>query len=143
MKHVIRKLASTISQPRIQATNYIPGVCNIGPAERARRKQWGIICVVTYILVLTVLIVLHAPRMYRLALIVPAFGALLGFLQDYLHFCVGFGLRGLYNVLRSVGNTDTVDSRKFRAQDRQKALQIISVSLIASIALGIISLLLS
>ena len=105
MKHVIRKLASTISQPRIQATNYIPGVCNIGPAERARRKQWGIICVVTYILVLTVLIVLHAPRMYRLALIVPAFGALLGFLQGTARVPAGSSAGAGGAVAREVRRT--------------------------------------
>lgn len=138
----MKKFRSSVSQLKIQPAHYVPGVCNIGPSERERRRQVGTICAVVYIVLLTVLVTVHAPNAYRLIIIVPACGALLGFLQDYLHFCTGYGLRGLYNVLKSTGHAESITSKKFRDQDRQAALLIISVALVASIALGIVSVVL-
>jgi hypothetical protein len=75
------------------------------------------------------LIAIGAPRGWRLLLIIPLTAAALGYLQDYFHFCVGFGLKGLYNVINSVGTTDNITLAKYRAADRRKAFTILYLSL--------------
>jgi hypothetical protein len=125
----------TLKQPA-----YIPGVCNIGPSERAKRRQIGIICLAIFIAALVFLLELHIAKYYRILLLFPAFGALIGFLQDRLHFCVGYGLSGLYNVLHSVGQAESVESQGMRSIDRRKSIQIIGLSLGLSVILVVVSL---
>lgn len=113
---------------------YVPGVCNIGPAERRTRRIGGIAGIAATILIFIGLLVADAPVWWRLILIVPASAAATGFIQDAMHFCAGFGLQGLYNVIHSTGVTDSVDAKEFRLADKRKAVQII----IYSIAIGLI-----
>src|ERR1700689_506358 len=87
---------------------YIPGVCNIGPSERAKRRQTGLVALLASIILMVTLVAIGAPRGWRLLLILPLSAAAIGFLQDWLHFCVGFGLKGLYNVINRAGTTDSV-----------------------------------
>ena len=75
---------------------YIPGVCNIGPAEIRRRRQSGWIGGGITI------------------------GAS-GFLQAALHFCAGFGTRGVFNFGSVVGATQAVERLEFRRKDQRKA----------------------
>jgi hypothetical protein len=128
--------------PQPQNSEYVPGVCNIGPAERAKRRQGGYVGLVIAVILLGVLIALGAPKTWRLLVILPAFIAATGFLQDQLHFCAGFGLRGLYNVARSAGDTENVISEDFRRQDKRKARTIFGVSIVIAIAIGVVSLIL-
>lgn len=114
---------------------YIPGVCNIGPAERAKRRQTGLIGVIASIILTITLLGVGAPRGWRLLLIIPVSAAALGYLQDSFHFCVGFGLKGLYNVIHSAGTTDNITLAEYREKDRRKAFSILSLSV--AIGLGI------
>jgi hypothetical protein len=41
-----------------------------------------------------------------------------------MHFCAGFGMRGVFNFGPTVGKTDTVSQAEFRAKDRRKAQQV-------------------
>ena len=120
---------------------YVPGVCNIGPAERATRRRAGIIAGIVTLVLLIVLVAIGAPKPWRLLIFLPAAAAANGFLQDAFHFCVGFGMRGLYNVINSAGITNNVELEKFRLQDKRKAQQIIGLSLIIGIAVAALSLL--
>jgi hypothetical protein len=122
---------------------YVPGVCNIGPAERAKRRQSGIIGVVVSVILLGILLTTHAPKGWRLLLVLTVLAAASGFLQDALHFCAGFGMKGLYNVVNSAGITDNVDLEEFRRKDRNKALQIVGLSAIIGIVVASLSLLLN
>lgn len=120
---------------------YIPGVCNIGPAERRRRRLQGIGALLVAVVWLAFLLVIHAPWGWRVLLIIPIAGAATGFLQDYYHFCAGFGIKGIYNVINSAGITDDVEMEEYRLKDRRKALQILYMSLATGIILtGIIVL---
>ncbi|MDB5160060.1 MAG: hypothetical protein JWO99_323 [Candidatus Saccharibacteria bacterium] len=120
---------------------YIPGVCNIGPAERRKRRNGGIAGVVTTILILAVLLLTGDPIWWRLVLIIPAAGAATGFLQDALHFCAGFGMKGIYNVMNSVGVVDNVDLEEFRLKDKRKAQQIVIWSGLIGVAFALLTLL--
>ena len=61
-----------------------------------------------------------------------------GFLQAYFHFCAGFGIKGVYNLVKSVGDTDTVTQAEFRKKDKQKALQIFSMSALIGIIVSVL-----
>jgi len=120
---------------------YIPGMCNIGPAERRRRRLGGIAGAVATILILVGLILIDAPVLWRLILIIPAAGAATGFLQDALHFCVGFGMKGIYNVINSAGVVDNVELEEFRLKDKRKAQMIVVWSGLIGLAVALLSLL--
>lgn len=123
-------MESIITQPAsAKRSEYIPGVCNIGGAERARRRRSGIAGTVLALALLIFLLAIDAPPAWRLLLVLPVAAAASGFLQDAMHFCAAFGLKGIYNVINSAGITEDVELEKFRRKDRAKALQIAGLSL--------------
>jgi hypothetical protein len=102
---------------------YRPGVCNIGPAEIARRRRTGITMSIATIVLLVVLLSIHAHPAVRLIVFLPAAVAASGFLQAWLKFCAGFGWLGVFNF-RDVGTTQTVADAEARARDRAMAARI-------------------
>jgi len=110
--------------------DYIPGVCNIGPAEIAMRRKAGCVGVAVSAIFFLLIILFHIPPLFRLFIFLPASLAASGFLQAYLHFCAGFGFKGVYNLMKSAGQTESVQQAEFRAKDRQKAQQIMLFSLL-------------
>lgn len=120
---------------------YIPGLCNIGPAERRLRRMLGYVAAAVTLLLLSILLISGGPIWLRLILIFPAAGAATGFLQDALHFCVGFGMKGIYNVINSAGIVDNVELEEFRLKDKQKAQQIVIWSGLIGVAFALLTLL--
>ena len=121
---------------------YIPGVCNIGPAEINRRRRGGWFGLGLTILLWLAFIVFHVSAPWRLTLFLPAFTGAEGFLQAAFHFCAGFGSRGLYNFGAEVGKTETVEQAEFRRKDQRKALLISLYSAMIGIAVAILGFLL-
>jgi len=119
----------------MESSEYIPGVCNIGPQERVLRRMVGYVCVGFFAALFFVFYFTHAPYNLRLILLIPAFIGAVGFIQDAMRFCVNFGFRGLHNLTRSAGITLTVTEAEFRRLDRGKAVEILCYSLIAALAL--------
>jgi len=111
-------MAKTISE------QYIPGVCNIGPAEMAKRRQAGFVGVLTTVILAITLVSVGASRTWRLTIFIPVFAAAIGYLQNAFHFCVGFGLKGLYNVINSAGQTEDISKAEFRELDKKKAQKL-------------------
>ena len=130
-----------MAEPTRPSQEYIPGVCNIGPAERRRRRLGGIAGTIATLVILGLLLVSDVSVWWRLILIIPAAGAATGFLQDALHFCAGFGMKGIFNVVNSAGITDNVDLEEFRQKDKRKALMITLYSVLIGIAVAGLSLL--
>lgn len=124
-----------------QKTDYIPGVCNIGAAERAQRRVFGWAGLAVTVVLWAIFILLRVGAPWRLFLLLPAAGSASGFLQDAFHFCANFGMRGVFNFGAKVGVTDTVLQAEFRAKDRRKAQQIIGLSLLIGVVIGLIGLL--
>ena len=113
---------------------YIPGVCNIGPAEIRQRKYIGWLAAGAAILLFAALISVDVAREWRLVIFLPAFVAAIGYLQAAWHFCAKFGLQGVFNLRSTTGQTDTVEQAEFRRQDRRTAMKIIIISaLIAAV----------
>jgi hypothetical protein len=116
---------------------YIPGVCNIGPAEMRKRRRSGIVGLTLTIILLVVLTLIHASDVWMLIVFIPATIAASGFLQSAFHFCAGFGMRGLINFGSEVGKTDTIEQAEFRKKDKKKAFLILSLSLTIGIVTAI------
>jgi hypothetical protein len=102
-------------------SDYVPGACNIGAAEIRRRRQSGWLGLGVTLLAWVLFFVFRVSAPWRLLLFFPAMMSATGFLQAALHFCAGFGIRGVFNFGSDVGRTETVQQAEFRLKDRQKA----------------------
>ena len=114
---------------------YIPGVCNIGPAEIRARKLVGWCGLLVTVALWGLFAWQGVPAAWKWILFIPAFSSAIGFLQGFMHFCAAFGLKGLFNFGTQAGRTDTISQAEFRKMDRGKAWQILGCA--ALIALGI------
>jgi hypothetical protein len=102
---------------------YQPGVCNIGPAEIARRRRAGHVGLAATIGLLVGLILVRAPRRARLVVALPGAVAASGYLQAHFRFCAGFGSQGVYNFDGLGSVIETTDATA-RARDRATAMRI-------------------
>lgn len=118
---------------------YVPGVCNIGPAEIRQRARGGYTALAVTVVLEVFFLVVKTPPYLRLLVFLPASAAAIGFIQARMHFCAGFGMKGLFNVVSDLGKTDTVEQAEFRAKDRQKAIQIIVYSLLVGLVVAAIT----
>lgn len=112
---------------------YIPGTCNIGPKEIKARRNSAIFSALIGFALIILLWALGTDKIWRLTLFIPATSVGVGFLQWYNHFCVNFGLRGVFNF-GELGKTFTVEQKEYYQKDRAKAWRMIS----GGIAFGII-----
>jgi hypothetical protein len=88
-------------------TTYTPGVCNIGPAERRKRRLGGYLGLVITVLSLAAFVIFGVPDPWRVLIAMPVGLGANGFLQSAMHFCVGFSMRGLYNMGTALGTEET------------------------------------
>jgi hypothetical protein len=121
---------------------YEPGVCNIGPAEIRKRLAGGYLGLVLTVLTLVAFVIFQVPAPWRVLVAIPTGIAANGFLQAGLRFCVGFGTRGLFNMETSLGHEETIENAAFRRADQKKALQILGISALISVAVVVIAILL-
>jgi hypothetical protein len=120
----------------IEVVGYSPGVCNIGPAEIARRRRAGHVALLVTAGLFAALLIFAAPPWIRLLLVLTAGGSATGYLQARLHFCAGFGSAGTYNF-GPVGTVEKVIDPDARARDRFRSIQIGLASLAIGLAVGI------
>ena len=133
--------ASRTAQPPDIGAVYEPGVCNIGPAEIARRRRAGHVGLVVTLGLLATLILFDVHPLARLAVIVPAAISASGYLQARLKFCAGFGQLGVFN-LGSLGERTAITDADALARDRRRARQISLTSFAIGIAVGVVAVLL-
>ena len=123
-------------------TNYVPGVCNIGPAEIRRRRRGGLAGGAVTVAGLVAIVALDVPRPFRLVLAIPAGMSAVGFLQARFHFCAAFGMLGVFNLGDDLGRQESVAEAADRREDRRKAAVILALSALVGAATGAASLLL-
>ncbi len=116
---------------------YVPGTCNIGPAEIKARRKAAVFSLVLSIAVILLLLLVDANRIWRLILFIPVASLVVGFQQTYFKFCVGFGMKGLFNF-GDLGKNDTIEQAEFRQKDRKKALQMIVTGIVAGLIVAIL-----
>jgi hypothetical protein len=133
--------ATRLPGPPTVGSGYQPGVCNIGPAEIARRRLAGHVGLAATVILFGVLVAIGAPHAVRLVLALPAAAAASGYLQAWLKFCAGFGSRGIFNF-GQVGRTEQVPDPDARGRDRRRARQIGLASLAIGVAVAVAAVLL-
>lgn len=116
------------------ADEYLAGVCNIGPAETARRRRAGERGALAALGLLILLRLTRAPRGWRLLVFFPAAISAAGYLQAARRFCAAYGWRGVLNF-GALGSAEAVGEEAFRAEDRRQALRIAAES--GAIGLGV------
>ena len=116
------------------AAQYVPGACNIGPAEIALRRRVGHVGLAVTATLATALIRSDLHPAWRLTLALPAAGAASGYLQARHRFCANYGFRGLYNF-NSRGHEQPVPTTDTQAEDRRRARQITATA--AAIGAGV------
>lgn len=124
------------------SSTYVPGVCNIGPAERRQRAMMGWIGLAITFAALAIFVIFDVPTPVRVLVAIPAALAANGFLQSALHFCVGFAMRGLYNLGDKLGTEENVLDAQMRKADQKKGIQITVYSLLIAAAVVLIAVLL-
>lgn len=127
--------------PNETAGAYEPGVCNIGPAEIARRRRAGHAGLIATVALLGALMLVDVHPLARLAVIVPATISASGYLQAMLKFCAGYGQLGVFN-LGPLGETTAITDADALARDRRRARQIGLASFAIGIAVGFFAVLL-
>jgi hypothetical protein len=120
---------------------YMPGTCNIGPAEVALRRRVGHTGLFITVVLAAVLLALDAAPAWRLLLALPAAMGAAGYLQASLRFCANFGFRGVYNF-DALGHEQRVAAEEARAQDRRRAVLVAVASAVIGLAVALLSLLL-
>ncbi len=110
-------------------TEYTPGVCNIGPAEIARRMRTGYVGALVFVLVFALLFVLDAAAGWYLLLFFPAFASASGFVQAAYRFCYAFGFGSLFNF-GELGQQQGVTDDAARRQDRAKAIRVVVTTML-------------
>lgn len=108
---------------------YVAGACNIGAQEISRRRRAGWVGAAASLVLLAILLALGVDRWWRLLIFFPAALAASGFLQAYLHFCVGFARRGVSNF-GEVGRMDAIGSEASKARDRRRGDQITTYAML-------------
>lgn len=116
---------------------YVPGVCNIGPTEIEKRKQFFIIGMLG-IIVLALLFWFSSlsSLVYGIGiaiLFIAGFGVGVGYFQWTDRFCVAFGLMGVFNFKEKVGVVEKIRDDEALARDRAKVLQMFGKSAITAI----------
>jgi hypothetical protein len=102
---------------------YVPGECNIGTEEIARRRAFGWGALAVTVVTFLGLTKTRANRWWRVLLFFPAAASASGFLQARLHFCAGFSRLGVYNF-GPTGETHKVVDAAAKAKDRRRGNQI-------------------
>ncbi len=115
--------------------DYEAGVCNIGPAEIARRRRAGYLGVAAAIVLAAILVVIDAPSVTRLLVALPLAGGFSGFIQARLRFCANYGWRGIRN-LGDIGDIQRVDEAASRAVDRRRSLEIFGAAALGGISVA-------
>jgi len=119
---------------------YVPGACNIGPEEQARRALIGWLGAVGAVLVLGVLLAADAPPWLRIATLPFTALAAAGWLQVRRRFCAGFAWAGVVNF-GDRSQLCRIEDPVGRAADRAAALGLARDAFLIGVAVTLPTLL--
>jgi hypothetical protein len=120
---------------------YVPGGCNIGREEIARRRSAAVTGALVTIGTAAVLIATGAPDLARLLVAIPAAGTAIAALQVRNRFCVAYAAQGVYNVDGAAGEVNRVGDADALRRDRRRAARMVAAGAAAG-ALAALALLL-
>ena len=108
---------------------YIPGECNIGAEEIARRRSVGWVSLAITTILLVAMLLTRVNRWWRVVLFFPAAMSASGFLQASFHFCSGFAQKGVFNF-GPIGQTTSIEDEASGKKDKRKGFQVILLSVV-------------
>jgi len=114
-------------------SEYQPGVCNIGRDERRKRRTTGVLAAVAAVGATLFVFATGRPATMLLWTFPLWFGAFVGFFQDRLGFCVGFGALARYDLSGSGGEAGTVSDAEAVRRDRRRAVEVLVYAGIAAL----------
>jgi len=124
-------MASTTITPDEDSNKYIPGVCNIGPDEWKKRRSGVYAGLVFVLLVALPIYFLKLNPLWRLVVFLPLVAFTVSYQQWQQKFCVGFGMKGVFNF-GELGKTYDVMQQEFLKKDRQKAMKMIIIGIVSA-----------
>ncbi|MEN9735422.1 MAG: hypothetical protein RL129_132 [Actinomycetota bacterium] len=113
---------------------YIPGTCNIGKDEVARRKRVAAIGGVATILGAISIINKYPNPGPRIWLFLPALVFAIGWIQSKKKFCLAYGFMGVFNFGKS-GQMQKAISQDDQAADRTTAFSILGQAIVLAFAI--------
>jgi len=116
---------------------YIPGTCNIGKKEVIRRRNGAIFAGILAVVIAFLLYYFHADKLWRFLVFAPLVSFAIGIQQWYFKFCVGFGMKGIFNF-KELGESITVEEAEMRKLDKAKAVRMIVTGMVFSLVLTIV-----
>jgi hypothetical protein len=120
-----------------EADKYIPGTCNIGKEEVKKRRNAMIMAAVLFIVIASALLFTHADKVWRFLVFFPLVSFAIGFEQTYLKFCVGFGLKGIFNF-KDLGETVSIEEAEMRKMDKAKAVKMILSGIVFGLVITVL-----
>ena len=126
----------------IPGPSYMPGACNIGPEEIARRRAAAVTGLLATAAFAAALIVTGAPDALRLLVAVPAATTAIAALQVRDRFCVAYAAQGVYNLDGPAGRATPVLDADSRIRDRRRAARMILAGVAAGLASALVLVLL-
>lgn len=105
-------------------SEYQAGVCNIGGAEVARRRQVAFLGGAIFLGVATYSLISDYSAIASLISFLPALIFAVGFVQSKKRFCLAYGLMGTFNFAK-LGSITKVEDKAALAADRKMALSIL------------------
>lgn len=109
-------------------SQYQAGVCNIGGAEVAKRKQLSYIGGAIFLLFILIATVQDFSKKETAVAFGPAVLFSVGFIQSRRKFCLAYGLMGTFNF-QKIGALTRVEDRDSLKADRSTAISILAQSL--------------
>jgi hypothetical protein len=126
----------------IPGPSYVPGACNIGPQEIARRRAAAVTGLFATAGFAAALVVTGAPDPLRLLVAVPAAATAIAALQVRDRFCVAYAAQGVYNLDGPAGRATPVLDADSRIRDRRRAARMILAGVAAGLASALVLVLL-
>jgi hypothetical protein len=116
---------------------YIPGDCNIGPAEIRRRYRIGYIGLAISVIWIVIVALFDLPSYMKLLIFFPLYYSLSGFIQARYKFCYVYGWQGLSSIGGRKTFTRTKDPEAL-AKDKKLSRKIVLQVLISSFLLTMV-----
>lgn len=127
---------STINKGTDTKETYIPGVCNIGKDEVNRRRKAALYAGAMVLVVIATITITHADKLWRFLVFFPGTSFAIGVQQWSSKFCVGFGLRGVFNF-KELGTVVPIEQQDMLKADRAKAIKMITIGVIGGLLITI------
>ena len=107
-------------------------VANIGGNEVTKRQALAVVGIVASVGLYLALVFSHAPRLYRLWLLISLWATFLGYFQGRKRHCVVLGMKGERNM---GGGEETISDTASRERLRRESLRILFLCALLTTAL--------